>query len=140
MWARIGLKVALQLSPRAIATQRRVARQFDVTPLGWANEPAIDALSLLVQVVHTNTGANGLFDWGGWGTAALDKPIDEASNELDTTKRLALESGALQAAGDDILFLPLHQQPMAWAMRSNVTHVLQLPDNKVRLWMTRMGS
>ncbi len=140
MWARIGLKVALQLSPRAVATQRRVARQFDITPLGWANEPAIDALSLLVQVVHTNTGANGLFDWGGWGTAALDKPIDEAANELDTAKRLALESGALQAAGDDILFLPLHQQPMAWAMRSNVAHVLQLPDNKVRLWMTRMGS
>ena len=53
---------------------------------------------------------------------------------------LILGSGALQAAGDEILFLPLHQQPMAWAMRSNVAHVLQLPDNKVRLWMTRMRS
>ena len=139
MWARIGLKVTLQLSPRAIATQRRVAHQFDITPLGWANEPAIDALSLLVQVVHTNTGANGLFDWGNWGSAALDKLIDEASNELDTTRRLSLESAALESAGNDILFLPLHQQPMAWAMRSSVARVVQLPDNKVRSWLTRMS-
>ena len=141
MWARIGLKVALQLSPRAVATQRRVARQFDITPLGWANEPAIDALSLLVQVVHTNTGANGLFDWGGWGSAGT-RQADRRGRQRARHRPSAWRwrAGRWQAAGDDILFLPLHQQPMAWAMRSNVAHVLQLPDNKVRLWMTRMGS
>ncbi|MGI4794130.1 MAG: ABC transporter substrate-binding protein [Janthinobacterium lividum] len=138
MWARIGLKVNLQLYPRAIATQRRVARQFDVTPLGWANEPAIDALSLLTQVVHTNTGAKGIFNWGEWGGASIDETIDAAANELDIAKRLPLESSVLERAGDDIMFLPLHQQPMAWAMRRTITRIVQLPDNKVRLWMSRM--
>jgi peptide/nickel transport system substrate-binding protein len=38
-----------------------------------------------------------------------------------------------------MLFIPLHQQPMAWATRTDVTHVVQLPDNKVRLWLTRMA-
>ena len=140
MWAKLGLKVQLQLGPRPATTQRRVAGQFDITPLGWANEPAIDAESLLLQVVHSKTGAAGVFNWGGWGGPALDAPIDAAANELDTPKRLALESRALEMAGEDILFVPLHQQPMAWAVRPEVAHVVQLPDNKARHWLTRMGT
>jgi peptide/nickel transport system substrate-binding protein len=139
MWAKLGIKVQLQLAPRTVATQRRVAGQFDITPLGWANEPAIDAESLLLQVVHSKTGGAGVFNWGGWGGPALDAPIDAAANELDTVKRLALESRALEMAGEDILFLPLHQQPMAWAIRPEVAQVVQLPDNKARHWLTRMA-
>jgi peptide/nickel transport system substrate-binding protein len=138
MWARLGLKVSLQLGPRAMITQRRVAGQFDITPLGWANEPAIDAESLLVQVVHSKTGANGLFNWGGWGMPEIDRLTDDAAGELDTSKRLDMESRALEIAGENVLFVPLHQQPMAWAARTDVTHVVQLPDNKARHWLTRM--
>jgi peptide/nickel transport system substrate-binding protein len=119
-------------------TQRRVAGQFDITPLGWANEPAIDAESLLVQVVHSKTGANGLFNWGGWGMHEIDRLTDDAAGELDTSKRLDMESRALEIAGENVLFVPLHQQPMAWAARTDVTHVVQLPDNKARHWLTRM--
>lgn len=140
MWARLGFKVALQVGPRAVTIQRRVAGQFDITMLGWANEPAIDAESLLLQVVHTKSGANGLFDWGGWGRPDIDALIDAAAGELDTPKRLDEESRALELTQDDLLFLPVHQQPMAWAIRSNVTSVVQLPDNKPRHWLTRMGA
>ena len=139
MWAKLGIKVALQLGPRAAVTQRRVAGQFDMTPLGWANEPAIDAASLLIQVLHSKTASNGLFNWGGWGLPEIDRLTDEAAGELDTPKRLEAESRALEIAGENTLFLPLHQQPMAWAVRSDVTEVVQLPDNKARHWMTRMG-
>ncbi len=139
MWTRLGLKPSLQLGPRAVITQRRVAGQFDVTPLGWANEPAIDAESLLLQVVHTRTGSAGLFDWGGWGMPEIDRLTDAAAGELDTPKRLDEESRALEIAGDNILFIPLHEQPMAWAVRSDVEHVVQLPDNKARHWLTRMA-
>ncbi len=138
MWAKIGVKVALQLGPRAAVTQRRVAGQFDVTPLGWANEPAIDAESLLIQVVHSKTASKGLFNWGGWGIPEIDRLTDAAAGELDTAKRLDEESRALEIAGENILFLPLHQQPMAWATRSDVASVVQLPDNKARHWLTRM--
>ena len=36
------------------------------------------------------------------------------------------------------LFMPLHQQPMAWAVRDDVQSVVQLPDNKARHWLTMM--
>jgi len=45
---------------------------------------------------------------------------------------------ALQILHDDIVFLPLHQQPMAWAARKSVETVVQLSDNKPRLWYTTM--
>jgi len=138
MWARLGLKVSLQLGSRAAMTQRRVAGQFDITPLGWANEPAIDAESLLVQVLHSKSGSNGLFNWGGWGMPEIDRLTDAAAGELDPAKRLDEESQALEIAGANVLFIPLHQQPMAWATRADVSHVVQLPDNKARHWLTRM--
>ena len=138
MWARIGVKVQLEIGTRAVITGKRVAGQFDVTTLGWANEPAIDALSLLVQVVHTNTGAAGLFNWGHWGVPEIDSLTDAASNELNEPKRLAEETDALRIAKDRTLFLPLHQQPMAWAIRDDVQSVVQLSDNKARHWLTVM--
>ncbi len=45
---------------RRSLTQKRVAGRFDVTPLGWANAPAIDAESLLVQVLHSKAWILGL--------------------------------------------------------------------------------
>jgi peptide/nickel transport system substrate-binding protein len=138
MWAKIGVKVALNIGPRGVITQKRVAGQFDVTTLGWANEPAIDALSILVQVIHSKTGSAGVFNWGGWGRADIDRLTDDASNELDTAKRLAMMNQALMIAKNQMLFLPLHEQPMAWAMRDTVASVVQLSDNKARHWLTRM--
>jgi len=138
MWAKIGVKVALQVGPRATTTQKRVSGQFDVTTLGWANEPAIDALSLLVQVVHSKTGAAGVFNWGGWGRADIDKLVDQSSNELDTAKRLAMMDQALMITKNEMLFLPLHEQPMVWATRDSVVSIVQLNDNKARLWLTKM--
>jgi peptide/nickel transport system substrate-binding protein len=138
MWAKIGVRITPTIGPRAVITPRRVAGEFDITTLGWANEPAIDALSILVQVVRSKQGASGIFNWGGWGQPEIDRLTDDASNELDRPKRLAMMQEALKIAHDRVLFLPLHQQPMAWATRDTVESVSQLPDNKVRLWLTRL--
>jgi peptide/nickel transport system substrate-binding protein len=138
MWARIGIKTTLSIGPRATTTQRRVGGQFDITILGWANEPAIDAYSILLQVMHSKTAAAGVFNWGNWGDARIDALTDAAAGELNLPKRLDQMSRALMVAKDDVLFLPLHQQPMIWAKRDNVTDVVQLPDNKPRHWLTRM--
>ncbi len=138
MWAKIGVKANMSIGPRAQVTQKRVAGAFDITPLGWANEPAIDAYSILLQVVHSKTAAAGVFNWGNWGDAEIDALTDASAGELDQPKRLALMAKALMIAKDKMLFLPLHQQPMIWAMRDAVTDVVQLPDNKPRHWLTRM--
>lgn len=63
----------------------------------------------------------------------------QASTEMDRTKRLALQSKALQMVKDEIVMLPLHQQPMAWVMSNKIDKIVQLPDNKPRHWLTQFA-
>lgn len=138
MWARIGVKATLTSGPRSVINPKRVKGDFDITTLGWANEPMIDAYSILVQVAHSKTGSAGVFNWGNWGDSRIDTLVDKSANELDNAKRVPMLSEALEIAGENVLFLPLHQQPMAWATGTDVTSVVQLSDNKARHWFTQM--
>jgi peptide/nickel transport system substrate-binding protein len=138
MWSRVGLRPTLSIAPRSVQTPLRVRGEFDVTTLGWANEPMIDAYSILVQVMHSRSGTAGVFNWGGWQHPRIDQLTDAAGVELDTARRIPMMTEALRIARDEVLFLPLHQQPMAWAVRTNVETMVQLADNKPRLWYTRM--
>ncbi|WP_089177369.1 ABC transporter substrate-binding protein [Bosea sp. AS-1] len=138
MWSRAGLKPNLSMAPRAQQTPKRVKGDFDVLSFGWANEPMIDAYSLLVQVIHSKSGTAGVFNWGNWGDPKVDALIDKAGVELDTPKRIELMKQALKIVKDETLFIPLHQQPMAWAMRADVETMVQASDNKARLWLTKL--
>lgn len=136
MWSRIGLKPNAAIAPRSVQTPKRVKGDFDVVTLGWANEPMIDAYSILIQVIRSKNATGGVFNWGNWGSPKIDELTDKAGVELDTPKRVKMMAEALQIVHDDIMFLPLHQQPMAWAARKSVDTIVQLSDNKPRLWFT----
>ncbi len=138
MWSRAGLKPNLSLGPRSQQTPKRVKGEFDVISFGWANEPMIDAYSILIQVVRSKSGSGGVFNWGGWGRPDMDALIDKAGVELDATKRIPLMSEALTIIKNEHLFIPLHNQPMAWAQRSTVANTVQGADNKPRLWLSQM--
>jgi hypothetical protein len=56
--------------------------------------------------------------------------------ELDTVKPIPLMTQALQTAKDETLFIPVYQQPMAWATRQIVRSIVQASDKKPRLWLT----
>ncbi|MGL5733622.1 MAG: ABC transporter substrate-binding protein, partial [Beijerinckiaceae bacterium] len=88
MWSRAGLKPNLTLGPRSQQTPKRVKGEFDVISFGWANEPMIDAYSILIQVVRSKSGSGGVFNWGGWGRPDMDALIDKAGVELDNSKRI----------------------------------------------------
>jgi peptide/nickel transport system substrate-binding protein len=138
MWSRVGLKPDLSIAPRSQQTPKRVKGEFDVATLGWANEPMIDAYSILIQVMRSKSGSGGVFNWGNWGDPRIDALIDKAGVELDPAKRIPMMTEALRIAKQDTLFIPLHNQPMAWAMRNTVESVAQASDNKPRMWLTKM--
>ena len=138
MWSRVGLTPKIDIGLGSIQTAKYESGKFDVAILGWANEPMIDSYSILIQVVHSKADNAGVFNWGGWSNAEIDGLIQQAGKELDRDARLAFQAKALTIAKDETMFLPLHQQPMAWAMRNTITDMTQLTDNKPRLWLTRM--
>lgn len=139
MWSRAGLKPNLSIAPRAQQTPKRVKGEFDVITFGWATEPMIDTYSLLVQVLHSKSGSAGVFNWAGWGDPRIDELTDKGGVELDPKKRIPMMTEALKIAKDEIMFIPMHQQPMAWAIRSGSVDVMvQSPDNKPRLWLAKV--
>jgi peptide/nickel transport system substrate-binding protein len=58
--------------------------------------------------------------------------------ELDETKRRAYLTEALKITRDEAYFIPLHQQPVAWAMKKNID-VPVFADEYVRLWFARVN-
>lgn len=139
MWSRVGLEPILDLGPSNIQYAKYENGQFDVGIMGWANEPPLDSLSILSQLVHTQTGSRGAFNFGDWVVSGADALIDEASQLAgDRERRLQLQGEVLKAANDDVMFLPLHQEVAVWAIGSNVESVFLGPDSKPRLWYTKM--
>ena len=138
MLTRVGLAPTLSIGPNAVQQIKQTNGEADMFSFGWANEPMLDAYSILLQVFQSKSDKAGVFNWGGWSYPELDKLIIAASTELDRTKRLALESQALKIVKDESIMLPFHQQPMAWATSDKVESVVQLSDNKGRHWLTRM--
>lgn len=138
MWSRIGLRPNLSIAPRSQQTPKRVRGEFDVVAFGWANEPTLDSSSLLTQVIHKKDAAAGVFNWGEWGDDRIDALNAQAAVENDAAKRTAMLTAAMKIAKDQHMFLPLHQQPMAWAARSRISSLVQNSDNKPRMWLTVM--
>ena len=139
MWARVGLAPKLDIAPRAVQSPKRTNGQVDVYTLGWATLPMLDAYSPLLQIFHTKEGNSGVFNWGGWSYPDLDALVQKAGKELDLETRLSYETQALQIVKDQHIMLPLHQQPMAWAVADTVADMPLFPDNKPRLWYAQMA-
>ena len=74
----------------------------------------------------------------GDGQWRIDELAQKAGVELDETKRRAMLTESLKIARDEAYFIPLHQQPVAWAMKANV-EVPQFADEYVRLWYAKVN-
>jgi len=139
MMSRAGFKPQLDIAPVAAQTPKRTEGKADVYLIGWATEPMLDSYSILLQMMETRTEKAGVFNWGGWSYPKIDQLTEQASTEMDRTKRLALQTEALKIVKDEIVMLPLHQQPMAWVMSKKIDQIVQLPDNKPRHWLTHFA-
>lgn len=139
MLSRGGFKPQLDIAPTAAQAPKRTGGKADVYLIGWATEPMLDSYSILLQMIQTRSDNAGVFNWGGWSYPEVDELVVQASTEMDREKRLALQTQALQTVKDEIILLPLHQQPMSWVLSDKIDSVVQLPDNKPRHWLTRFA-
>lgn len=139
MLKRSGFQPSVDMGPRAVQQPKRTTGKADVFNLSWANEPTLDAYSLLSQVLSTRKGSIGVSNFGGWSVPEIDRLVEQAAQEADTEKRLALEEAALKIAKEQVLLIPLHQQPIAWATLKKVKNVDFRADNKPRHWLTEIA-
>jgi peptide/nickel transport system substrate-binding protein len=133
MWAGIGVKVDLTTQTKANHFPKVDRSETDIYMIGWATLPAMDGFSPLSAMLATREG-----DWGGnnpngYSSARIDEIAVLAASEMNEEKRVALIAESMKIARDDIAYIPLHQQPLSWAIRDGV-EVIQFPDNYFRAW------
>jgi peptide/nickel transport system substrate-binding protein len=97
----------------------------------------MDGFSVLQSLLATNDGTFGGSNTSGLSVAKIDELAHAAAVELDETKRVSLLNEAFKIAHDQVLYLPLHQQPVAWAM-SDKLDMPQFADEYVRPWFANM--
>ena len=131
MLAKVGVKVNLLAQTRLKFFGKigspNYASSFYM--LGWTPS-TYDAHNALISLAGTRTPGAGIGDNndGGISVPALDAGIKAIQVETDPKKRQALISDALRLIKDQYLYIPLHQQVVVWAARSNV-EVAQMADN-----------
>lgn len=139
MLTRAGFQPSIDMGPRAVQSPKRSKGETEIFNMSWANEPTLDAFSLLSQVLSTKEGAYGVSNYGGWSAPELDELVKQAAQATDPAERLELEAKALKVAKDEVLLIPLHQQPIAWATSGKIETIDLRADNKPRHWFTVVG-
>ncbi|GGF41503.1 ABC transporter substrate-binding protein [Aliidongia dinghuensis] len=131
MLAKVGIKVNLLAQTRLKFFGKIGSPNYasDFYMLGWTPS-TYDTHNMLASLVATRTPAAGLGDNndGGISNAQIDGDIKQIQVETDPKKRQALISDALGIIKNQFLYIPLHQQVVVWAARSNV-NVVQMADN-----------
>ena len=136
MLERIGIDVTLNAQTKSLHFNKIGKAEDNNTSffmLGWT-PGSYDSLNPLMQLM--TLGKPGHCDWnsGRYTNPRVEELTEEIKTELDPEKRAALIREAFQIHKDDFGHLPLHQQALAWGVRSDtVEEVVQRPFNDVDL-------
>jgi peptide/nickel transport system substrate-binding protein len=129
MLARIGIKVDLNAQTKTKFFTKILAPNYDTDfyMLGWT--PATyDAHNPLYTLLGTRDGKRGEVNSGGYSNPALDGLINKIAVETDQQKRNDMINQSIQIIQNDVATLPLHQQVIVWAAKTNVD-LVQPADN-----------
>jgi peptide/nickel transport system substrate-binding protein len=129
MLARVGVKVDLTAQTKTKFFTKILAPNYDTDfwMLGWT--PATyDAHNALYTLLATRDGKRGEVNVGGYSNAALDDLVARIGVETDAAKRNEMIRQSIEILRRDHPTLPLHQQVIVWAAKSNV-ELAQLADN-----------
>jgi peptide/nickel transport system substrate-binding protein len=138
MLARVGVRIDLNAQTRARYFAEILGPRYNTSfyLLGWT--PATyDAHNALFNLMATRGGVRGQFNVGGYSNARLDELTTAIATETDPAKRLAMIREAAKLHHEEVGHIPLHQQQVIWAARSNID-LVQLADNWFPLRFVRV--
>jgi peptide/nickel transport system substrate-binding protein len=133
MLARVGIKIDLLAEPKSKYFARLAAAGgFDTSFYlqGWTPS-TLESLNSFQYVFHCRdeSGRGAAANLGGYCNPKVDELAAKALQEGDQEKRDEIIRQAWQIALiDDVSYIPLHQQALAWGVSRKV-HVIQRPDN-----------
>lgn len=132
MLARIGVRLKVDARPKSLFFPKAQNHDTSFYLYGWGGG-STDPQIVLDPLVHSFDAQSqkGGDNNGRIADAELDRLIDAAAIEMDTTKRQRLLGDALRRVREQVYYLPLHRQMLTWVSRANVKPVMT-PLNHVR--------
>ena len=132
MLGRIGVTVDLLAETRSIYFGRILKQGgYDTSfyLLGWT-PGSFDSWNPLFNLVQTRSDAlgSGTFNCGGYSNPEIDALANQILVETDVDRRNAMIGEAWELLHEDVGYIPLHQQALAWGVRDGI-QVVQRADN-----------
>jgi peptide/nickel transport system substrate-binding protein len=128
MLARVGVRVILVAEPKATYFPKILRRETSFYLLGWTPASYDSHNALFALMATPGEGGQGSYNAGGYSNARVDELTRQIAAETLPDRRQQMITEAFRIHQDDIGHIPLHRQPITWAMKRNVDPV-QLPDN-----------
>ena len=135
MAAKVGIKLNLTAKPKAQYFKQVLNpsnRDYHVGLIGWT-PGSFDSHNVITNLVATfsDEKKTGRYNLSNHSNARIDALNAMIQSEGDKTKRDAMIAEAFQLIHDNVYYIPLHQQGLAWGKRDNVT-LKQRADNVFR--------
>lgn len=120
-WARIGVKVDLQVVPWSVYASRANKNEYAVTVIAWGNGTG-EASYGLINVLASADSSKGLgsSNWGRYSNPLVDQDLVDATEEFDDAKREAILRRSVKRVSDDVGVLPLFHYQNIWAARKGL--------------------
>ncbi|MCR8547506.1 ABC transporter substrate-binding protein [Salipiger sp. P9] len=128
MLARIGIEVELNSRPATQAFPDMLNRNTSFFMLGF-DAPTMDAEYIFRYILHTPDGTLGTWNFGNYSNPEVDTLLGGIATELDLDKRREMMARVIEITRDETVYVPLHLQGLAWAMKKSVALSVR-SDNK----------
>ncbi|WP_261971439.1 ABC transporter substrate-binding protein [Prosthecodimorpha staleyi] len=125
----IGIKVTLDARPMAQHTPTILKNETDFYMLGWG-VASFDAAYTLDSIYHSRDKVYGAYNATRVTEPDWDKKMEALGTETDTAKRDKLLAEILAHVKDEALFIPIHNQLLAWGMKKGIEVKVQ-PENQL---------
>ncbi|MEM5582257.1 ABC transporter substrate-binding protein [Roseibium sp. AS2] len=137
MLAQAGMKAKLNAMPVRNYWPELRSGNFDMYLLGWS-PGTFDAEHPVRFLVTSKNDEKKLGSWnfGGYSNSKVDALLPQIQREIDPEKRQAMLDEVATIVRDDVVYVPLHIQPLLWGSKSNID-LTQRADNFLMLrWIT----
>ncbi len=131
MLGRINVNVNLVSQTRSLHFPLIENWETDFYLLGWG-VPTFDSQYVFDFLVHTREGSYGAFNGSRYSNPELDEKIQALATMTDLEERDALIAEIWDEVMEERIFLNVHNQMLAYAMRDNINLEVH-PENQPRM-------
>lgn len=131
MLGQIGIDVTLASRPVAQHSPLILNNETDFYLLGWG-VPTFDSAYIFNDLVHSKTDDYGTYNIGLYENAEVDEMIESLGTMTDLDARDQVIADIWAQVQEDHVFLTIHNQVLAYAMRDDITLPVH-PENQPML-------